>query len=363
MKRPLVFYTLSYVIGILWGLYFKQISIVLFCVLIYLLIEKRTKQINFFCICFIFLGLIFTIYKTYKFENTYLNSDNKEIILKCTVISNKQEKQYTNAYKVRVNVAIADGRKILNSSNTKLLLYIKNNQDLNYGQEIIAKGNFSLAEGQRNYKGFNYRKYLYSQGIYGIINVNSKDVQILGENKVNILFLLSNNLKLKIIENCNKLFDENHAGVLIGMLIGEIDNITDETKQAFKDASLTHLLAVSGSNVSYIIVAVLYLMGKLKLSKRLSNVIAIMTIMFFIIITGMSSSVIRAGIMGIIMLSSKIFYKKLDVYTSIACSLLLILLYNPYSILDIGLQLSFLGTLRYSSFLQKNIRKIRRYYK
>lgn len=363
MKRPLVGYTLSYVIGILWGLYFKQISIVLFCVLIYLLINKKNKQINFICICFLFLGLIFTTYKTNKFENTYLNLDDKEITLKCTIISNKQEKQYTNVYKVRVNDAVVDGRKILNSSNTKLLLYVKNNQDLNYGQEIIVKGNFSLAEGQRNYKGFNYRKYLYSQGIYGIINANSKDVKILNGNKVNILFLLSNNLKLKIIENCKKILDENHAGVLIGMLIGDVDNITDETKEAFKDASLTHLLAVSGSNVSYIIVAVLYLMEKLKANKREANVIAIITVMFFVIITGMSSSVIRAGIMGIIMLSSKIFYKKLDVYTSIACSLLLILLYNPYSILDIGLQLSFLGTLRYSYFLQKNISKIGRYYK
>lgn len=358
MKRPLVFYTLSYVIGILWGLYFKQISIVLFCVLVYLVINKRIKQINFFCIFFIIFGLIFTAYKTNKFEKIWLNLNDKEITLKCTIISNKQERQYTNVYKVRVNYASVEKSKILNSSNTKLLLYLENNKDLNYGDEIIVKGNFSLAEGQRNYKGFDYRKYLYSQGIYGIINANSKDVQIISGNRLNILLLLSNNLKLKLIENCNKLFDENRAGVLIGMLIGEVDGITDQTKEAFKKASLTHLLAVSGSNVSYIIVAVLYIMGKLKINKRLSNVLSIMTIMLFITITGMSSSVIRAGIMGIIMLSSKIFYKKLDVYTSIAFSLLLILLYNPYSILDIGLQLSFLGTLRDSSFLQKNIRQI-----
>ena len=70
-------------------------------------------------------------------------------------------------------------------------------------------------------------------------------------------------------------------------------------------------------------------------------------------ITGFTPSVVRAGIMGCIMLVAKIFYEKQDFWTSIGLSLLIILLENPFNIMNIGLQLSYGGTIGIVVFSQK----------
>ena len=65
----------------------------------------------------------------------------------------------------------------------------------------------------------------------------------------------------------------------------------------------------------------------------------------FIFITNFSVSVVRACVMSIIFIISKLFYRKLDIKNAIAISLLIILIYNPYSINSVSMQLSYLGTI------------------
>ena len=83
----------------------------------------------------------------------------------------------------------------------------------------------------------------------------------------------------------------------------------------------------------------------MQIAKRKASIITIVLIIAFMFITGFTPSVVRAGIMGCIMLGARIFYEKQDFWTSIALSLLIILLENPFSIINIGLQLSYAGTI------------------
>jgi len=74
-------------------------------------------------------------------------------------------------------------------------------------------------------------------------------------------------------------------------------------------------------------------------------------------LTGFSASIVRAGIMGIILICSKIFYKCNDILTSLSIAVLLILIRNPYIILDLSFQFSFGGTLGivlFQNFISKN---------
>jgi len=115
--------------------------------------------------------------------------------------------------------------------------------------------------------------------------------------------------------------------------------------QSFKLSNLSHILAVSGAQISYIILGITYLVDKSRLSKRKTNIFVIFAIVLFMAVTGFTASVVRASIMGIVVLGGKIFYRKSDIWTSIAFSLLIILAQNPMTINDIGLQLSYLGTI------------------
>jgi len=350
IKRPLLLWAVSYIIGILWGLYFKKISIVLLIVcIIYVCINKYLKltfRMLIIIIVFLLLGLFNVLYKNYEFTRIYTNFDNKNIHIIATIISNKEEKQYKDVYTIKIDEIINSSDKI-KFNNLKLLLYVnKKNNNLEYGDKISLKAEFIVADSKRNYKGFDYRNYLKSKGIYGIVKCDFSNIDILEKDNVNYILKISNIIKTKIINNIRNIFPEDVSGILIGMLIGDTTYIHDYTENNFRNSSLTHLLSVSGANMVYIMLAITYIFKKIKIRRKIANIFTILIIIFFMIVTGLSVSVIRAGIMGIILIISKMFYRRLDIYTSIGISLILILLYNPFSIFDIGLQLSFLGTIR-----------------
>lgn len=81
------------------------------------------------------------------------------------------------------------------------------------------------------------------------------------------------------------------------------------------------------------------------LGKRKTSVISIIFLIFYMSLTNFSPSITRAGIMCITLLFSKLIYRNNDTYNSLALALLIILIYNPFLINDLGLQLSFGGVL------------------
>ena len=106
------------------------------------------------------------------------------------------------------------------------------------------------------------------------------------------------------------------------------------------------------------------LFKKSKTSKRITYIIIVLILLIFMCLTNFTPSVTRACIMAILMISAKLLFRKFDIYTALAFSLLITLIDNPFAINDIGLQLSYLGTLgivifnkHIYNFLQKYINK------
>ena len=121
----------------------------------------------------------------------------------------------------------------------------------------------------------------------------------------------------------------------------------------FKSSGLSHLLAVSGLHVNYVVLAIVFLLNKVRVNKRLASTLTIAVLIFFMYVTNFTESIVRAGVMGIVLLGAQIFYRKADTPTSIALSLLIILMGNPYKLFSIGLQLSYAGTIGIVYFYPK----------
>ena len=121
---------------------------------------------------------------------------------------------------------------------------------------------------------------------------------------------------------------------------------------------MAHILAVSGMHISYIILGLTIILENF-LGKRKTRISIIVVLILYMLITGFSPSIVRAGIMGIMLILSKLIYRKNDFWTSFSFSLLAILIYNPYLITSVGLQLSYFGTMGIVIF-SKNILKILR---
>jgi len=166
----------------------------------------------------------------------------------------------------------------------------------------------------------------------------------------------SNNIRNSIIEKANSLLPEKTNELLIGILLGDKSGISEEIIENFKISNLSHILSVSGAHTSYIILGLTYILNKSKITKKWVYIITILILCVFMFITNFTASVIRACLMAIITIVAKIFCKKSDIITSIAFSLLITLIINPFSINEIGLQLSYLGTMGIILF-NKNVEK------
>ena len=288
-------------------------------------------------IIFTILATIFSIYTIIlnkQYEN-FCKTVEENIEIEAVIISSPKESEYYNSYTVK--------GKTEEFKNKKFILYVKKGTTLEYGDKIKITGEFYEPEDIRNYKGFSYKKYLQTEKIYGTIK--AKKVEIESKNNTAIIFELSNITRNKIIEQIKNILPEETGGLLIGLMIGDKTYISDELRLDFQKSSLAHILAVSGAHVSYIILGLTYLVSINKMPKKSGYIFIICVLIVFIFITNFSVSVIRACIMSIILIISKIFHRKSDIKNTIAISVLIILVFNPYSINSVSMQLSYLGTI------------------
>ena len=354
MNRPIFIIVIGYIIGIIWGLYL-QTSIVPFyflLLIIYIIIKLpyHKKKFRIFSIkrYFRYIKLIFKLniiltiiissfisniiikYKNSKYDNLYKGIENLEVI--GIVVGNKIEKEYYNRYKI----------KVINGKFKNTYLYINSKEELEYGDKINVNGEFIEPSKARNYKGFDYKEYLKTLKIYGTIKV--KNIRVLEKGKANVLMQISNKTFLKIKNIIKSAYSEKMSKIIIGIMLGNTDEIDEETKQDFSNSNISHVLAVSGMHISYIIILVTNSTEKL-LGKRNSKIIASIVLVIYMFITGFSVSVVRACIMGILSCMSFIVYRKSNTLNNISISALIILIDNPYSLISLSFLLTYGGTL------------------
>ena len=292
------------------------------------------KQALIIIIIFSIISNSIVIYKNIEYEKSFKDEENLEVT--AIVLSQKEEKDYNYTYKI----------KLLKGKNKNKCLYLKIDKkqevNLEYGDKIFITGEFQEPQGMRNEGGFNYKEYLKSLNIYG--SVKAKNIKVIEQNKGNIFMNFTYKISDEIKENIEEFMGEKYSGLLIGLLLGDSSKIDENMEENFKITSLTHILAVSGAQVSYIIAA-MYSLLKRKIGIQKTRVVIIASLIFYTALTGFSPSIVRAGIMGIILMISGLVFRKNDIINSIAISLFFMLVYNPFLLENVGLQLSYLGTI------------------
>lgn len=144
-------------------------------------------------------------------------------------------------------------------------------------------------------------------------------------------------------DKIDEMFPDDVAAFLKAMLIGDRTDFSENltVTNAFSDAGVYHIIAVSGLHVSFFAGMIYMLLGH----KKWTAVVIVPLILFFMAMTGFTPSVTRAGIMQIFVVMAPVFKRDNDSITSLSVALALILFVNPYAIAHAGLQMSFLATL------------------
>ena len=350
MKRPILTATIGFLIGILGGLY---LNMVLFIFLFNLTIliaryiqDKKIIRIiklwlNKSVIILLIVTAVFGYGYIYYIENTYkkIYMLSGKVEIEGIVVSEPIINEYNKTYELKVHKI--NNKKI--SPKKFSFIVDKKQKDLEYGACIYCTGEYIKPNSRRNFKGFSYENYLKTKKNYGTIRAIEKS-KTKYKNRISIVRRLSYRLKMKIINSTGTIFTKEE-GVVLGIILGNTENITDETKDVFSGSSLSHLLAVSGAHISYIVLGLITFFRKLRITKKINYILTAILLIFYLFVIGFTASATRAVIMTIFLLLQIVFCRKQDLATTISFSLCIILLENPYKILDVGLLLSYLGTL------------------
>ncbi len=225
MKRPLIWITVGYITGIIWGLYLKESIAPIFLLFggIFILFIKTgiinfncIKEYKFFIISFIVFSIISNIQINYlqnKYYTLYKSIENEKIQIIGTVISERKETTYKASYTIKVKEINGNAK----FKKTNLIIYIPKNTYLEYGEKVRFNGSYEEVKGRTNYKAFDYKEYLKTKNVYGTVNVSSK-IEILKELDLNPILIIINQIRTKIKSNLKEILGES-SKIAIGILI------------------------------------------------------------------------------------------------------------------------------------------------
>jgi len=239
----------------------------------------------------------------------------------------------------------------------RLTTIIGDNGFIDYGREVTVSGTLNIPKGRTNPAGFSYRSYLSHNGISATLFAMDYNINIGDRNKGNLPVKLGLFLRERIVSVINRSLPPQQAGLLNGMLIGYKQDLSEEVQEAFSASGLMHIMAVSGSNVGFIVLPLAFLLKKLRMRQKYANLLIIIILILFTLITGFEPSVLRAVIMAVVVLIGQIIRRETEIYTSISFAALLLLFYNPGILFNIGFQLSFAATLSLVLFY-KNLKEM-----
>jgi competence protein ComEC len=129
--------------------------------------------------------------------------------------------------------------------------------------------------------------------------------------------------------------------VMEGVILGEDSGLSDNLKQRFRASGLYHLLAVSGQNVALVAAGAVGLVWLAGLSRLLGQVAALAAIFAYVLAVGAQPSVVRAGVAGSLGCVAWLSARATDRWHLLIVGAVALLAWNPYTLLDVGFQLSF----------------------
>lgn len=303
------------------------------------------------------LGFVFAVvgFASYGGIYNYKMSDlNKFLGTECDVSASVISKDMgTNSVKYTAKLTKINSE----NKNIKIMIYAPKDTDFNYGDKIVLKN--VKPNLLPNGKNFDYNVYLKARGVFMTVYAPSDKIEKIADGKGILRSLCV--FRNKSSEKVHKYLKDDCALVVEAIITGNKSNLQRKIKNAFAASGISHLLAVSGLHLTLL---VMYAGGIFKKEDYITirfvkPVFSIVLTLLAMVVTGLGYSVIRAGIMLILMNLAKILGREKNSINSLMIAAAVIIFANPYAVFDVGLELSFfatLGILIYSERINKFVK-------
>lgn len=332
MKRDIIYGGIGIVIGSVLGFYLDISESLAFVALIafVFIYFSSSKSVSF-----LFLALSLGCFLMQFTENSQVLNSLENANVKAVI--DKEIKSSDEFSSYMVNVFEVDERKIKENA----LLYIYEDKDYKVGDIIKAKVKIESLMDAGNPGVFNYKNYMRSNRVYS--KLYSRRIELIGKDKNMLRKVKTRFLAYTEAEFSRGLKDDN-KNFIFEVFTG-INSLDRELKEDFSDLGLSHLLAISGLHISIILLFLSFIFHFFNLHRNIIDIISLLILLIYIYIIDFPSSALRAFLMTTLLIFSRILKKAYDPKKALATSIFIILLINPYRVLDKGLILSVFASL------------------
>jgi len=332
-SKIFLYLNLGFIGGVTLGHYLRLRS---WIVLVVFLILLCPCLVNKKCLVFpvVYLCLVGGIFYLNKSSTLEINQTN------LTYYNDQAKQEFSGV--IDNNPYIQKGKQkiVLKGSSLKgkVLITTDAYPRFQYGDSLKVTGKLKTPQ---DLADFSYRDYLALQDIHSVCY--QPQVKLIAQNQGSFFYANIYRLKNFLETKTSLILPEPHAAFLNGLLFGSRKSIPENLMNDFNTTSLTHIIAISGWNITIIANLLMKIFGFLP--RRISFWIIVIGLIFFAIFVGGQAAVVRAAIMGILTFWALKSGRLKSILNGVVLTATIMLLINPKILnFDVGFQLSFLAT-------------------
>lgn len=257
-----------------------------------------------------------------------------------------------------------NGQENLEETRQRVRIYLSDGEWIPHtGDQFLAVGRYRPNQAAIHPYAFNAMAWSARQGIVASFQINDAPIFIGVKPSV---FRWLDRLRVRAELDLLSYQRDEATGILIAMLSGTKGGLTDEVKARFAASGIAHVLAVSGMHLSLMTAALYFLLSKMLGRLRwvllyfnaqaINASICIPVIVLYVIFTGAPASAVRAGIMAIAVLGPQLFSRRGSGVHALSFAVLIMLLMDPLTIVDVGFLLSVAATLALVLLAKEKVR-------
>lgn len=357
---PLVKITIAFILGIIASYYLHfSISIIAFPLslsfiaffVVFFWTLKRNKKSSLFgilsCGLAFFIGTFALISHTENLQkdnythckSVFKSKQSTTLILREKLKSNDYSDRYIGLIKT-ISGKPYSGKVIVNvqKDSSKNHLIIGNSIKI---QTILQQNKPS-----KNPNQFDYSRYLANKQIYAQVYCQKKEILVNKAIQKDIWYYCAK-LHSRIISNLEKSnFNQAEMNVALALILGQQQEISQDIIQDYQYSGATHVLSVSGLHVGFIMLFITFILKPIPNTKKGSFfklACILISLAGFAVISGLSPSVLRSVVMFSFLAIGNHLRRNGNIYHTLLVSILLILLFEPYFLFDVGFQLSYIA--------------------
>ena len=230
-----------------------------------------------------------------------------------------------------------------------LYLYLSKDMELPaYGDVLLIPGAPQEVAPPQNPGEFDYKRFLGFKNIYHQHFIRA-GITKLSQGQGNAIIAFGYRLRLWAKDKFTRYLPrERERNIALALVLGVKDGLDNEVKNAYAASGAMHVLAVSGLHVGIIYLLVSFLLGTFqnkKYGRWVFALVSLSVLWTYAMVTGFAPSVLRAVTMFSFIALAKASGRRTNIYNTLAASALVLLVIDPYLVMSVGFQLSYLAVL------------------